>query len=179
MSRGYDFFHLFLDLFNNLVNPQLDLFLSLFFSRGLYSFLADFFPPTISPSIPFVHKSFTGGSQFCTDIAFFCCIIFVKGTAEIPKIFSNLLLSLFAEQTNGTWTPNKLFKAILNLLCKFLSTEVPDSETIFKLEFAKSAINYYRRHHSYRVGPGTCTCSKIPSARVPFNICNPVMICGA
>ena len=125
-------------LVDHFVNPHLNLLLLLFkFLRLPVSLIPPFRKISSAkrpPCVPLIHQSFTVGDEFRADITLFCCVLLVKCTTVFAEVLLDLLLLLFAQQSARTWTPNKLFEAILNKLDELLSTEVPNSITIFELK---------------------------------------------
>ena len=129
---------LFFDLFDNLVDPDLDLLLVFFL--GLFDLLSStamiwthFLLAAQPPGVPLVDESFPLSNELGTDVAFLSSIFLVELSAELLEITTDLTLLFLGEEGGWSWSPQKLLEAVEDVFLDFLTTEVPDSIAVFNL----------------------------------------------
>ena len=117
--------NLLLDLLDDLVDPNLNLFL-LFFFCGLFvlealvsalpALLGELFLRPESPSVPLIDETLPLSNEFGTDVAFLRSILFVELPAVLFEVPTDLPLLLLGEQRAGTRPPEELLEPVEDVL---------------------------------------------------------------
>ena len=126
----------FLNLLDNLFNPNLDLLLLLDF--GLFAsappLIRDFGLAPGPPCIPLVDETLALSNEFSTLFVYICSIFLFECASILAEILPDKALLLFVEQRTWTRPPEELLEPIENVLLQLLTAEVPDGISVLKLK---------------------------------------------
>ena len=126
----------FLDLFDHLVDPYLNLFLS--FVPAPFALLTllpvgHLFFALDTPSVPLVDKTFPVSDEFGADVRFLRRVFLLKHSGIFPEVTADLTLLFFCQERAWARSPKDLLESIKDVLLEFLSLEIPDCVPVLEL----------------------------------------------